>query len=234
MVAKLNGNAGIQCKEAFRKSDIDDYEGFLERLAKGLRIKHPRINSMRLFNSNGMELFEQDMEFLKDKEVLYVSMGEDFDIKSYYSEYQVIKELGSGGFGKVILGENKITGQKVAIKTTYAQNVDSPKDLDGLYSEIQTLKSLKHPNIVSVLNGFVDRKTKQAVMIMEYLEGGELLDFVNKRGKLSEKQAFQIFSQVLSAVRYCHFQKIIHRDLKLENILRESHDSDVVKVLAAQ
>ena len=229
-MAKLNGNASIQCKENYKKSDSDDYEGFLERLTRGLKVKTVRITGMRLFNSNGMELFEQDMAFLKDKEVLYVSMGEDFDINSYHTEYEKKVELGAGGFGKVDLAVNKITGEKVAIKTTYAHNVDSAKDLDGLYSEIQTLKSLKHPNIVTVLNGFVDRKTKQAVMIMEYLGGGELLKYVEEHKRLSEKEALRIFEQVLSAVRYCHFQKIIHRDLKLENILRTSESSDEFKV----
>ena len=81
----------------------------LERLQKELKIKTGRKVRFRLFNSNGMELFQPDIQFLKDKEVVYLSQGEDFDVKSYYSEYEIIRELGSGGFGKVVLAKNKVT-----------------------------------------------------------------------------------------------------------------------------
>ena len=177
-----------------------------------------------------MELFEPDMEFIKDKEVIYVSTGEEFDVKSYSSEYEIIKELGAGGFGKVVLAVNKTTGQKAAIKTTHTENIDTLKDLDSLYAESQTLKCLKHPNIVSVINCYVDRKNKQAILIMEYLEGGELYELIQGKGQLTEEEARDIFTQLISAIGYCHQQKIIHRDLKLENILRVSGVSPIFKV----
>lgn len=179
-----------------------------------------------------MELFQTDLSLLKDKEVIYFSLGEDFDINSFYSEYKMDKQLGAGGFGKVMLAVSRVNGQKVAIKATHNDCVDNVRDLDGLFTEAQTLKALKHPNIVTMLNCFVDRKTRQAIMIMEYLEGGELSAILQERGSLKEAEAVEIFNQLVSATTYCHRYKVIHRDLKPENIIRASHDSNVFKVLS--
>ena len=63
-----------------------------------------------------MEIYEEDIPFLKHEEVLYVSKGEDFNVNTYYSEYEIIKYLGQGGFGKVVLGRHKKTKDLVAIK----------------------------------------------------------------------------------------------------------------------
>lgn len=190
-----------------------------------------KSGTARLFNSNGMELFQSDIFLLKDKETLfYAAQGEEFDINSFYSEYKIERQLGAGGFGKVLLGVSKVTGDKVAIKATHNENVDSVKDLDQLYTEAQTLKALKHPNIVKVLNCFVDRKSRQAVMIMEYLEGGELLEILTDKGSYSEEEAVDIFNQLLSAITYCHRFKVIHRDLKLENIIAAANDGNIFKV----
>ena len=65
---------------------------------------------------------------------------------------------------------------------------------------------------------------------MEYLEGGELLQIVQQKERLSEDEAREIFAQLVSAIDYCHANRIIHRDLKLENILRASKDSNTFKV----
>lgn len=178
-----------------------------------------------------MELFQTDLNLLKDKEIVYFSQGEDFDINSFYSEYKMEKQLGAGGFGKVMLAVSRVNGQKVAIKATHNDSVDNVRDLDGLYTEAQTLKALKHPNIVTMLNCFVDRKTRQAIMIMEYLEGGELSALLQEKGKLSEEEAVDIFNQLVSAITYCHRYKVIHRDLKPENIIRANQTGSCFKVI---
>ncbi len=66
---------------------------------------------------------------------------------------------------------------------------------------------------------------------MEYLEGGELLDSLTKEKRFSEKISREIFSQIISAIHYCHKQKIIHRDLKLENILKVDNKSNKIKIV---
>ena len=65
---------------------------------------------MRLFNSEGAEYFEEDLEFVKNKTVLYASNGEDFDPASSFGEFEMTKKLGEGGFGQVWLAEHRQTG----------------------------------------------------------------------------------------------------------------------------
>lgn len=74
------------------------------------------IKRLRLFKEGGIELFQDDLEYLKDNDSLFVSKGEDFDDQTQFMEYQVDKTLGEGGFGKVFLGIHKKTGEKVALK----------------------------------------------------------------------------------------------------------------------
>ena len=98
-----------------------------------------------------------------------------------------------------------------------------------MYSEAETLKNLRHKHIVKILN-FLTLPNKQVAFVMEYLEGGELFKYVNERKRLSEEEAREFFIQITEAVSYLHRQKIIHCDLKLENLLLESKESKLLKV----
>lgn len=71
----------------------------------------------------------------------------------------------------------------------------------------------------------------QIAIVMEYCEGGTLLDYVKTRNYLSEDEARHFFTQIVDAISYCHSNKVIHCDLKLENILLKSQDSTEIKVI---
>ena len=73
-------------------------------IAEKIKFKYSDLGNFRLFNVDGLEIYQEDLMFLKDNETLFVSKGEDFKIKTYYSEYKIIKIIGEGGFGKVYLG----------------------------------------------------------------------------------------------------------------------------------
>lgn len=89
--------------------------------------------------------------------------------------------------------------------------------------------SLNHPNIVKILK-FFTIKNMHVAILMEYLQGGELLEHLQAKGKLTEDEARNIFIQILNAISYCHKEKIIHRDLKLENILFTDQTKTTIKV----
>jgi serine/threonine protein kinase len=108
---------------------------------------------------------------------LYASKGEDFDPSSSFGEYNILTELGEGGFGKVLLAEHRITKDKFAIKTIKTEAIGSAADIDSIFVEAEILKGLRHDNIVKVYNCLTLQNMQMAI-IMEYLEGGELLAYV--------------------------------------------------------
>lgn len=79
------------------------------------------------------------------------------------------------------------------------------------------MKKLRHKNIIDLYHAFIEGK--QMIMIMELATGGELTDFVRKKGRLDEIEARRIIIQIINAIAYCHSSGVVHRDLKLENIM---------------
>jgi serine/threonine protein kinase len=108
--------------------------------------------------------------------------------------------------------------------------------VEEIYKEAQSLKKLNHPNIVKLYHALLWQH--YVVLIMEYVAGGELLQFVNQKGGkgLAECEAKAIFLQLIDAVSYCHNHYIIHRDLKPENVLLTDAESKTktIKVTGLQ
>jgi 5'-AMP-activated protein kinase catalytic alpha subunit len=124
--------------------------------------------------------------------------------------------LGQGTFGKVKLAEGR-DGEQVAIKIVDKKGIADVEDVERVYRETFILTSLKHPSIIK-LHQVID--TPNAILlVMEYASGGELYDRVEESGRVDEITACGLFKQIVAGVEYCHRAKIIHRDLKLENIL---------------
>jgi MAP/microtubule affinity-regulating kinase len=95
------------------------------------------------------------------------------------------------------------------------------KKLGKLYREVRIMKMLHHPNIVKLYEVIETKNTM--FLVMELSSGGELYDYLVVHGKMKEKEARAKFRQILSAVSYCHKKKVIHRDLKAENLLLDSN-----------
>lgn len=89
--------------------------------------------------------------------------------------------------------------------------------VQSIFKEAAILKKLEHSNIIRLFHAFIQKT--QLVLIMEYSEGGQLLDYVRRKGRLPEAEVQQLMLQIFRAVNYCHRMGVIHRDLKLENIL---------------
>ncbi|KAG7472290.1 hypothetical protein MATL_G00107390 [Megalops atlanticus] len=131
--------------------------------------------------------------------------------------YDVLETLGKGTYGKVKKALERGTGKTVAIKSIRKERITDDLDRVHIQREIEIISSLKHPNIIRI-NEVFESKDK-IVIVMEYASQGELYDYVNERRRLPETEAREIFRQITSAVHYCHKNGIVHRDLKLENIL---------------
>ena len=146
-------------------------------------------------------------------------------------KYDVIKEIGSGGYSRCLLVKNKLTNQSFACKELVKKNVS---DYEGLMREVNLMIKLDHPNIIKLYEYYEDEK--KIYLIMELCTGGELFDKIienTEKGKqFTEKQAANIFKQMMSAVNYCHKNGIVHRDLKPENLLYfDKSENSPIKVI---
>ena len=132
--------------------------------------------------------------------------------------YDVLKQLGKGGYGKVYEVRSKKTGEVRACKHLSKLNI---KNLEKFRREIEILKKLDHPNIIKLYE--VLESDRSLYLIMEECKGGEIFDRIIERIKAkqmySERDAAIIFQQVMSCIAYCHNHNICHRDLKPENLL---------------
>jgi len=130
--------------------------------------------------------------------------------------YKFGRKIGQGAFGKVNIGLHILTGRVVAIKSFKKQNC-TEKNMERIINERDIMKELNNKNIIKILDYFEDEN--YIFIVMEYINGGNLYSFIKKRMKLKEKMAKYIFKQIISAINYIHKHNIVHKDIKLENIL---------------
>ncbi|XP_062581538.1 5'-AMP-activated protein kinase catalytic subunit alpha-2-like isoform X12 [Saccostrea cucullata] len=129
--------------------------------------------------------------------------------------------LGIGTFGKVKIATHQLTNHKVAVKILNRQKIKSLDVVGKIKREIQNLKLFRHPHIIKLYQ--VISTPTDIFMVMEYVSGGELFDYIVKHGKLKEPEARRFFQQIISGVDYCHRHMVVHRDLKPENLLLDSN-----------
>ena len=171
-----------------------------------------------LYTKNEVELEDFDIPHLKNNDILFFS----FDLFSTYKasnnfyQYEFIKWIKSGGFGKVFLAKEVSSNKEFAIKEISVQNF-SNEELYNISREYMILKEMSHNNIIN-FHTFYTYNNK-FYTVMDYARGGELSKLIEEKKKLSEEEAKNIFKQIYNAVCYIHGKNIIHRDLKPNNIL---------------
>ncbi|XP_045164782.2 NUAK family SNF1-like kinase 1 [Mercenaria mercenaria] len=132
------------------------------------------------------------------------------------NRFELKKTLGEGTYGKVKLALERTTGEQFAIKYIRKSKIHDEHDLNRIRREIKIMSSVRHPHIVNVREVFENKD--KIILVMECADGGELYDYINNK-QLTEKDARRVFRQIVSAIKHCHQNGIVHRDLKLENIL---------------
>ena len=215
---KKRQNSKYKRKEG-RKSTLDSINfdsqkksEFEEELRKSINSIHERRNSFggSSGGSGGSSFLSEGESSISISNKLFIDEIKDSPSK----KYEMLSKLGSGSFGNVYLARNRFTYEKVALKQIKKSSANLLSDGE-IKDEIEILKKLDHPDIVRIIESF---NTKNSyILITEYCEGGELFDQV--KNQLSETQIAVIFRQLLSGLAYLHSNNIVHRDLKLENIL---------------
>ena len=227
-----NGNENKYCIENYnsksnKKNNLNDKEKKEEKKNKNIvgnnilnddnnvnKLIDSKINNSKIHDSSYyMRLSEKLSLYIKN----YCNKFRKYPNTSL-SFYKYGRLIGQGTFGKVNLGLNILTGRVVAIKSFMKKDLEMNGDnMKKIMYETNLMKKLNHKNVTKILEMFEDKK--YILIIMEYINGGNLFSFVKKRRKLSEKTAKYLFRQIIEGIKHIHENNIVHRDIKLENIL---------------
>ncbi|XP_071830597.1 serine/threonine-protein kinase BRSK2-like [Apostichopus japonicus] len=136
--------------------------------------------------------------------------------------YRLEKTLGKGQTGLVKLGVHCITGRKVAIKIVNKEKL-SESVLMKVEREIAIMKLIEHPHVLGLFDVYENKK--YLYLILEHVSGGELFDYLVRKGRLTPREARKFFRQIISAIEFCHSHSVCHRDLKPENLLLDDRNN---------
>ena len=158
----------------------------LERCEAIKVVSEPERTRVVVRNEEVMEEREKLIRFIR----LYAKKNGEIP-PTTLDYYKFLKLIGKGAFGKVTLGVHKLTGKQVAIKTIEKSYMKDEFSRKKVFQEVYILKKIKHSNIIRLLEVF--ESPKHLLMVMEYAGGGDLLQFVKKRGRLEEDEARHVF-----------------------------------------
>jgi serine/threonine protein kinase len=148
--------------------------------------------------------------------------------------------VGKGASGRVKIAKHRATGQLAAVKilplepafnsrmSLRTRDAKCEKFKLGVDREITTMKLMHHPNIMGIYD--VYQGDRELYLVLEYVEGGELFDFLVNRGRMQPDRALVYFKQIIAGLNYAHTFSIVHRDLKPENILIQSIEPPIIKI----
>jgi calcium-dependent protein kinase len=148
---------------------------------------------------------------------------------SIYTYYEIKESLGSGAYGTVVSAIHKTSRELRAIKIINKFKLHSEESKKKVINEVLILKKLDHPHIIKIFEFNEDEFN--LYVVMELCRGGELLDTVVKKRCISENDAALFMKQIISAVYYMHSLGIVHRDLKLENMLLDNNMNKNIKIV---
>ncbi|HDA2147463.1 TPA: serine/threonine protein kinase Stk1 [Staphylococcus aureus] len=135
--------------------------------------------------------------------------------------YKIVDKLGGGGMSTVYLAEDTILNIKVAIKAIFIPPREKEETLKRFEREVHNSSQLSHQNIVSMID--VDEEDDCYYLVMEYIEGPTLSEYIESHGPLSIDTAINFTNQILDGIKHAHDMRIVHRDIKPQNILIDSN-----------
>ena len=150
------------------------------------------------------------------------------NVSQMHEKYDTSKaaELGRGACGSVVAVRRKDTNDMFAMKTVTLESMGCA-NFDELLVELNVQKRLDHPNIARIIESFEDERHGVMYIVMELCAGGSLVSRMRKhRHGYTERMAATIIEKTLSAIVYCHHHGVVHRDIKLDNIMYEKDSDD--------
>jgi len=240
----LSNDRDIYLREKLRKK--------IEELDKESDKKKKIINNYRISSSTSHSIKETDSIYIKSEEPNNVSLPSlQCMTKGKVNQYHFIKEIDSGSYGRVYMvydeNINKYFACKVISKSRLKRNYrftqvarrrnisqlsngnNMPEEdpLDQIKKEVAIFKKMtKHPNIASLVEVLDDAKEDNIYMVFELCEKGKIMNIkVNEKVEpFTEERARKYFKDIVLGLEYCHYKKIIHRDIKPDNLLLTAND----------
>jgi len=188
-----------------------------------------QIFGLRIIHNNSFcELFARS----RDVQEKWIECLSRFCVLNCYASCFVnIKVIGKGSFARVFLAQRRNNGMNLAVKTFDKSLLTSSteKARASLINEINVMRRLEHSNIIQLYE--VHESDKHIYLVLELLQGGELLDRIMRKGQYHERDASLLMKNLLSALDYMHSKGIMHRDIKPENlILKDSQNDSEIKI----
>ncbi len=145
------------------------------------------------------------------------SREELIEVKVGPRHFELLKLIGEGAFGKVLLVRNKLNNSLYAMKVISKKHLKKKNNIQYMKSERDILLKMSHPFIVTLWHAF--QTDKKLFLVMDFLAGGELFFHLKRRGLILEQEVRFYLAEIILALEFLHNIGVIHRDLKPENIL---------------
>ncbi|KAK6462568.1 kinase-like domain-containing protein [Scheffersomyces coipomensis] len=196
-----------------------------EKLSKGDKMILRSGDKIKFAKMGGCYIFRYVIDILNDEEESKVSKKVRTHKRTFFDDYILGVQLGSGHYAVVKEAKNKQTGKVVAVKIFHPNKTGGRSNANEeakLQQEMNLLLSIDHPNIVKFISHYIEPLNEYAVttyLVLEKMNSGELFQRIVNKSKLRQDETKAFFKQLLSGLKYLHDNNIIHRDIKPENIL---------------